>query len=91
MHIANDEYYLQSDNYIEAQYSLIDGGSIDEEGYLYKKETLTDTNGNAIVDINSNIVYKIIYVNSEGIELSSVISYTDVAGNEINQITGVEK
>ena len=91
IHIANDAYYLQSDNYIEAQYSLIDGITIDEDGYLYKKEVLTDVDGNIVVDINGDIVYKIIYVNAEGIEQSSVINYTDINGNEINQVTGTEK
>lgn len=50
IHIANDKYYLQSDNYIPGTFSLIDGVTVNEEGYLIKKsgETTIYVNENGI-------------------------------------------
>jgi len=63
IHIANDKYYLQSDNYVSANYLLKENITIDDEGYLCKAEKVA-------TDKNNKPVYKYIYVSKSGSNLT---------------------
>lgn len=61
IHIADEDYYLQSNNYTPGIYSFVDGVYLDEENFFVKKIPVKDKDGNdtyqiAYVDINGKVI-----------------------------------